>query len=212
MNKYPALSVTLALVAGLVLANASLGESYAYTNAEKTLYGHFTLVVKDDYGNIRDYIEVDNTITDEGDGCIGNLAFAATGASCSGGVIDAISVSNCDAAGSGDSGNADCATIADTTTQFDDTENADVGDECDTTGEGGFSSTYTARVGATPAKVRITSTFDTAEIDSDGLVKQAGILNGCAAGDQLFAIKAFATVTLAGSDTLTVNYDVSFSG
>ncbi|MFQ5970303.1 MAG: hypothetical protein ACE5J2_07415 [Nitrososphaerales archaeon] len=212
MEKYSQLTVILAIVAGLVLATpATLNQSFAYTaSAEKKMLGHFTLVVKDEFGNIKDYLEFDNTITDEGDGCVGNLVFGGSGAACAGGVVDAIGVSDCDAAGTGDANNADCAVIGDTTTQFDDTA-ADIGDHCDDAGE--VTKTYTDRItDGTAANVEVEATFDNTELTFPYTAKEAGILNGCLAGDQLFAIKAFANVSLSGSDTLTVKYKVSFTG
>ena len=209
---YKQLGMIIVFAGGLMLSNtAILNEAYAYTSSAsgtKTMFGHFTLVVKDEFGNIKDYIEFDNTITDEGDGCIGNLVFGATGATCTGGVMDAVAVSDCDAAGTTDPGNTDCAVIADTTTTFDDLDDADIGDSCKDAGS--VTKTYTASTGNN--SVRMSAQFATADVDASGEVKEAGILNGCIAGDEVFAMKAFGTVTLTGSDTLTVNYDITFAG
>lgn len=207
MNKHARLTVILALAGALAVANAGMvNQSFAYTaSAEKTMLGHFTLIAKDEYGNIKDYQEVDNIITDEGDACIGNLAFSATGASCSGGVMDSLAVSDCDGAGTGDLTNGTCGAPAETTTQLDDVDNADIGDQCEAA-----TSNYTAASGNN--KVTLSATFNAADVDASGDVMEAGVLNGCLAGDQLFALKTFTTINITGSDTLTVNYEITFSG
>jgi hypothetical protein len=204
MNKTPKLTMLLALVGGLTLANASIGQSFAYTaSSEKTMYGHFTLIVKDEFGNIKDYIEVDNVITDEGDECIATLSFAGATATCAGSVIDTVAIADCEGVA--------CAAVSDTTTTFDDADNVDCGDN--------------AKVGATtstwstgPNKVRLSATFATGDtgLGTPYTAREAGILNSaggtCVTADELFAIKTFADVTIAGADTLTVNYDVTFAG
>jgi hypothetical protein len=207
MNKHPKLTIILTLVGGLTLANASIGQSFAYTaSSEKTMYGHFTVIAKDEFGNIKDYQEFDNVITDEGEACLGNLAFSASGASCSGGVIDTLAIADCSA-------DSTCAAVVDSTTTFDDSSNANCGDNAKV----GATSTYTAVSGAN--KVRLSATYATTDsgLSDPFTAREAGILNSagasCAAGDQLFAIKVFSSaVTIAGSDTLTVNYDIAFSG
>ena len=208
MNQYLQLTVILALVGGLALTNTTIfNESFAYTStasAEKNMYGHFTVIAKDEFGNIKDYQEFDNVITDQGDACLGNLAFSATGASCSGGVIDTLAIADCNGAA--------CAAVTDATTQFGDTS-ADCGDNAKV----GATSTYTAVSGAN--KVRLSATYATTDtgLSDPYTAREAGILNSagasCVAADQLFAIKVFTSaVTIAGTDTLTVNYDITFSG
>lgn len=228
MNRYSQMTVILALVGGLALANTNFKESFAYTGTaseEKTLFGHFTLVVKDEFGKIKDYLEFDNVITDQGDGCIGTLVFAGATATCSGGIIDTIGLSDCSGPGTIDIGNTACGDAigvahGDGTTLFDETAGAGTGpDDCGD-GSKAATSTFTARVvsPATPAKVRLSATFASADITGGFpfTAREAGILNtvgaACAEADQLFAIKAFADVALSGSDSITVNYDVSFSG
>lgn len=217
MNRYPRMTVILALVAGLALANASINESFAYTataSAEKTMYGHFTIIVKDEFGNIKDYQEFDNVITDQGDACITNLAFAGSGATCTGGIADRIGVSDCDAPATGEGPGSACAVSANGTTLFDDNTTVGTTDECGD-GNKAATSTYTAVSGAN--KVTLAATFAFAEVDASGEVRQAGITNSvgasCAAADQLWAIKSFTSlVTLVSGDSLTVNYEITFSG
>lgn len=224
MNRYPQLTVIMALVGGLVLANPSIfNESFAYTSTastEQTLLGHFTLIVKDEFGNIKDYREFDNHIVDQGDQCIANLIFTGTvGATCAGGTFNEIGVSDCDdATVTNDSthtptaGNATCDLITDTTSTFDEavaggppTRDA-VGDYCEIVA----SNTYTTG----PNKVRASTTITEAEITPPppNIVREAAILNSCTADEQMLAIQSFADVTLNAGDSLTINYDISFSG
>ena len=132
MNRFAQLTVIMALVGGLALANASMfKDSFAYSaSTDKAVYGHFTLIVNDEFGNIQDYMEFDNVITDEGDDCIAVLAFGSTlgAGDCTEGIIDAISVADCSA-------DNVCAAVADVTTAFDDSDSVNIGDECDTAGE-----------------------------------------------------------------------------
>jgi len=207
MNRFAQLTVIMALVGGLALANGSMfKDGFAYSaSTDKAVYGHFTLVVNDEFGNIQDYIEFDNVITDEGDDCIAVLAFGSTLGSgdCTEGIIDAIAIADCSA-------DDICAAVGDATTAFDDSDSANIGDECDTAGE--VTNVYTQSSGAN--KVRLTATFDTTETADPFTARQAGILNDCtdSTAPELFAIQNFSDVTISGSDTLTINYDVSFSG
>jgi len=220
MNRYPQLTVIMALVGGLVLANPSIfNESFAYTSTastETTVLGHFTLILKDEFGNIKDYREFDNHIVNEGDSCIANLLFtSATGSACGGLTFNEIGVSDCSdgtVAPADDThtpaGNATCDLITDATNVFDELAGtaANFGDFCEIVA----SNTYTTA----PNKVRSSTTVTELEIPgaAPNIVREAGILNDCAVDQQMLAIQSFADVTLNTGDSLTINYDISFSG
>lgn len=215
MNRYTQLTATMALIAVLTLANTAVLSSYAYAPATESnsARGHFILVVHDEFGNIKDYQEIDNIVVDEGDACIANLAFGdATNvlAACANGKFDAVAVSDCDGLPTAGA----CEALTDTTTALDDadTDGAEIGDECDDEGTdpAEFSATWTAAT----RKATLTAkfTFTPLEVDASGTIKQAAIVNNCTmpGTNQMFAIQNFASpITLTGSDTLTINYEVT---
>ncbi|GEM_PF-2816362 len=219
------LGIILALAGGLVLASvaallnastptasvSSVAEEFETYSILPTLQkysayqGHITMIVTDMFGNIKEYREMDNNIVDEGKDCVSDLVFETNDASCDNQTkFTNVVVSNCDAAGSGDATNSNCAdTTPDTVTGFDDTEDAEQGDECNA-----GTVTYTDATNV----VRVQAVFTEAEITGESPLRESGIVNACAAGNELFAIQSFADINLATNDQLTVNWDITLTG
>ena len=222
MNTDRQLGVILALAGGLVLAGIaallntsasmnSINEELETYSVQPTIQkhsayqGHITMIVADQFGNIKEYREMDNNIVDEGKDCVSDLVFETNDASCDNQTkFTNVVVSNCDAAGSGDATNASCAdTTPDTVTAFDDTEDTEQGDQCNA-----GTVTYTDATNV----VRVQAVFTEAQITGESPLKESGIVNACGAANELFAIQSFADINLSTNDQLTVNWDITLTG
>jgi hypothetical protein len=149
-------------------------------------YGHFTLVVYDEFGVVKQYQQSDNLVVDNGLDCMGDLVFGT--ALCTGEAFyDYIEI------GTGST----APTIADTTIE---------------TPIGGCARVQDATVAgdtATPGEITATveSTFSGATCAAT--VTEAGVFDASTSGNMI-ARSTFAGVTVGASDTLTVTYNIKF--
>ena len=224
MNANSQLGIIMALAGGLVLAsvvaflntsaNVSMtlddGDSDSAIHANSiqnpsTYKGHITMIVTDQFGSIKEYREMDNNIVDEGKDCVSDLVFETNDASCDNQPkFTNVVVSNCDGAGTGDATNGVCAdTTPDTVTTFDDVEDTEQGDQCNA-----GTITYTDATNV----VRVSAVITEAQITGESPLRESGIVNACAAGNELFAIQSFADINLSTNDQLTVNWDITLTG
>ena len=196
----------LALLFGII-ATMSLGtmNTVVADTSERTgvALGHVTLVLRDSDGEIKQYVQTDNVVTNEGLDCLVDTLFGsvATGTCTSTGNMDIIGLGTGAAGGAGATGVttplasgciafADPGVVADTgtTTQAIQVEVV----------FGGFTST-----GA-----------DLAATQCEATITEAGLFNTGGATtvtDNMFSIQGFTGVAIATADTLTVTWDIDFT-
>jgi len=149
-------------------------------------YGHFTLVVYDEFGVVKQYQQTDNLVVDTGLDCMGDLVFGTT--LCTGeAFFNHIEI------GTGVTG----PLISDTTIE---------------TAIGGCARVLDATVAgtsATPGEITATveSTFSGATCAAT--VTEAAVFDALTVGNMI-ARSTFAGVTVGAADTLTVTYNIKF--
>ncbi len=155
-------------------------------NDSVTAYGHFTLVVYDEYGVVKQYQQTDNLVVDTGLDCMGDLVFGTT--LCTGeAFFNHIEI------GTGST----APVIANTAIE---------------TPIGGCARVLDATVAgtsATPGEITATveSTFSGATCAAT--VTEAGVFDALTVGNMI-ARSTFAGVTVGAADTLTVTYNIKF--
>lgn len=149
-------------------------------------YGHFTLVVYDEYGVVKQYQQTDNLVVDNGLDCMGDLVFGTT--LCTGeAFFNHIEI-----------GTGVTAPV--------------IGNTAIETPIGGCARVLDATVAgtsATPGEITATveSTFSGATCAAT--VTEAGVFDALTVGNMI-ARSTFAGVTVGAADTLTVTYNIKF--
>lgn len=150
-------------------------------------YGHFTLSVYDEFGNLKAYAESDNTVVDVGIDCIGDLVFGTSlGAGCT--TFDYLHIGN------GTTG----PTSADTT--LDVPKDGSCARIQDPTVAGNS---------ATPGEITVTIevTFDGSDC-SDPAIGEAAVFDALTSGNMMARALISPTVAVTTLDTLTVTYNI----
>jgi len=178
----------------LVAIFASLGAFVNYQNPSSGIeklnetigaYGHFTLTLYDEFGNIKAYGESDNTVVDVGIDCIGDDVFGTTlGTAC--GIFDYLHIGNGTVAPtSADTGlgtpiDPPCARIQDPVVA----------------GDSSVSGKIT---------VIIEVTFDGANC-TDTAIAEAAVFDALTSGNMMARALIIPTIPMTSLDTLTVTY------
>jgi len=164
--------------------------------------GHIELVKHDADGNITQYVQTDNFITDDGFDCMANYLFgAAAVGSCN---STATFFTTVGLGTSTQSGATNYQTLA--------TVNPDANCDYITDGEASFDSgttnqkaTVSVQIGGADA-----SANDVNDAHCQKSFTEAGLFNSQSPGD-MFAYQTFTSITIGASDTLTVTWDIVFS-
>lgn len=164
------------------------------------LKGHVTLVVRDGFGNIKDYREFDNTIFNNGRECLSDLISNTNPAGCTApGIFNRISVSDCDGGGGGGT-NVDCPVYAAT----DASPNLDNFEATAPLGDATLTDATTVW-DATNLRIEVDQTFSLSTPTLESPVKASGLYE---AGNEILAAQSFAPVTLTGTDTLQITWRI----
>ena len=171
------------------------------------IYGHLTLTVQDQFGNIKSYSQGDNVVVNNGENCASKLLFARTGGDASG---NTVCKSTSDAGfryigldeGAGPYGEDD----------------VDLDDPADSAGlstpllGAATWTNSTGTGGASNAVVAIAATFTNS--GASETIQGAGLLNATDAGTRsMFAHKlAAAPATVDTTDTLTATWTITVGG
>ena len=163
------------------------------------MMGHITLVLKDSDGNIKEYVQTDNAVTDTGRNCLSenltniNAACAAglftfiglgTNTALSGENVGTPLTGTCVRSDASDGGTGDVATSAGTTTEV-------------VTMQVIFGGATSTGAGVVSANCQAT-------------ISEAGLFNSVTpAADQMFAYQTFGGITLLTADTLTVTWVIN---
>lgn len=205
----------IGLLTGIALAVGMIGVNIAdgtFTVSDKTsdvyqetgmFSGHLEIIHTDADGNILTYLQTDNAIISKGENCAAQDLFGGTAGgtgatSCPSdpGIFDVIALTNTAAAG------VDALTLTGELT----------GSGLDRLAASSVAATTTAAgLGVdniTRLSVTFTNTGGSQDVSGSGLFNQTTL-----AGSAIFAQKDFGTsVTLATSDQLTVNWDITTGG
>ncbi|HXG14164.1 MAG TPA: hypothetical protein VNK25_03440 [Candidatus Nitrosotenuis sp.] len=204
------LGVALAIVAGMFTANVSglLGAKSTESGAQAAAMftGHVETVVRDADGNIKEYRQSDNVITNTGENCALRLLFqlnptgSGTGV-CTGALSTPWHVI---AIGSGTTAanNTQVALVAEHT--------GDLARGVATT-KTWFNSTSPS--GTNAARIQMERTF-TLSSGGPQTVAESGLFNSTTndSTDSMFARQAFGAITLNNGDSLTVRWTVNVGG
>lgn len=218
--------VSLAVVAGL-FGSGLLGVSI--TKADQTdlsttglITGHVTTIVRDSQGNIKEYRQSDNLIVNQGENCALKLLFqATTGAAgstvCAGANTVGfrfIEIGNVSATQSGTPANP----ISTDFRLYGSHNATTTGNNPGLVRKEATTVTWsnnTSATSSTGASVILSATF-TNSGSSSKTVNESGLFNttlgASGATDAMFARQTFSTITLAASDSLTVQWTVTVGG
>jgi len=191
------------ITAGALAGVFALPNVQAETQSETSgVLGHLTLIVTGPDGMIKQYVQTDNLVTDKGKDCIVKTVFNADTVTCGAGAFDTIGLGT---------GTGSTATSTDVFTplltpciRFADT--APVGD-----------------AGTATQKVTISASFggasqtgaDVDSVECAKIITEAGLFNAgspTTSGGDMFSYQSFASVTVGAADSLTVNWEIDFSG
>lgn len=188
------IAIVIALTTGIVLAQGMVlpkdaVQSTSIATATYPVLGHITLVVKDVNGNIKNYMQTDNTVTQVGEDCIVKRVMTTTGSTlsqcASSGAFTAIAI------GTGTAAAADSQTALQ-------------GTESSRSGVSSFSITAAGSGAGAHAVISKQFTGITATI------AESGVFDNNSTGGNMLARQTFTGVPLASSDSLTVNWDLKF--
>ena len=186
------LTAGIALVQGISLPK-DVAQSTSIATATYPILGHITLTVKDANGNIKDYVQTDNTVTQIGENCIVKRMFDNPGNTVTG--VQCTTNNNFKAIAIG----TGTATAADSQTALQGTESS-------RSGVSTFSLSPAGSLAGSHAVLSKTFTGITATIAESGVFNT----NGTGSGGDMLARQTFTGVSLTSSDSLTVNWDLKF--
>ena len=195
----------LALLFGIVatMGFGTMNTAVADTSEITGGLGHIELVLTDEAGNIKQYVQTDNFITHEGLDCLVDVLFRGASGTGTCGATDTF-----DAIGLG-IGSA--ATVASTALS------SGLASNCI-----GFTATPSADSGTLTQTITISAIFggagssgaDVFATECEQTITEAGLFNAggatTALGD-MFAYQTFTGITIANADTLTVTWDLDFT-
>lgn len=193
------------IAAGALVGVFALPNAQAEVQSETSgVMGHLTLIVTGPDGDVKQYVQTDNLVTDKGKDCIVvNLFNAGTNPTCT-------NANNFDTIGLGTgtgatAGSSNVVTpLAINCIRFQDA--TPLGD----TGTGTQKVTITASFGGASASGdNIDATECQAAITEAGLFNAGSATTG---GGDMFSYQSFTSVTVGASDSLTVNWEIDFSG
>ena len=196
----------LALLFGII-ATMSLGtmNTVVADTSERTgvALGHVTLVLRDSDGEIKQYVQTDNVVTNEGLDCLVDQLFGsvATGTCTTTGNMDIVSI------GTGAAGGATAVTLT-----------IPLAAGCIAFADPGVIADGGAGTQAIQVEVIFgglgSSGADLAATQCEATITEAGLFNTGGASttaNNMFAIQGFTGVTIATADTLTVTWDIDFT-
>jgi hypothetical protein len=161
--------------------------------------GHLTLVATDADGNITSYVQTDNLVTDLGKDCLVKQTFGTTVGGCLAATFNNIGLGT---------GTGQTATSTNVATPL---AAGCVRSAVSTNTETGTASeivTLKAIFGGASS-----SGADIANAACVATITEAGLFNSAtAATGQMFSYQSFTGVAIGASDTLTVQWDITFSG
>ena len=196
----------LAMLFGIVatMGFGTMNTAVADTSERTGGLGHIELVLADEAGNIKQYVQTDNFITHEGLDCLVDRLFGSSGTgSCGDSTVtfDAIGL-----------GTGSAATVSSSALT------AGLASGCF-----GFTDlTPTADGGTTTQVITIDAVFggagsasgDVQDVECEKTITEAGLFNAggaaVALGD-MFAYQTFTGITIATADTLTVTWALDFT-
>lgn len=211
------LGVALVIVAGLFTANVSGLMSVKATPIAKTMgangaymTGHVTTILTDSDGNVKQYRQSDNVITNNGENCVSKLLFQAAGGSglgsgtgtsvCTGALShawDIIAVGT----GTGKANGTDYVLGTELTTNGFQRAAATTKTFTNSSGSGATSS----------AQVVLAKTFT--NTGTSVQVAESGLFNNTSANTNgMFARQNFTAITVANGDSLTVQWTINIGG
>lgn len=208
-------SATIALMAIIAIGSGVAGFTFA-TNGETvtqatsfvvqpTMSGHMTIEVTDADGNLKDYIQTDNIVTQQGENCALRMLFtpgaahtaAATG-QC-GGALD----------------QAFTAIAVGTGTTVEDGEQTALTTESTTDGLGRAGATTVTWTNATGTETGVSAQIvlaNTFSVTGSHTITEAGLFNDTVKNDgtdAMFARKTFEGVSVNNLDSLTVTWTIN---
>lgn len=174
--------------------SVSADNSEAYSESG-LIMGHITMVVSDENGNIKDYIQTDNLVVDEGIDTMGDLIFPDINlnGNATDGKFDWIGIgTGSTAAAAGDTGEqtliSGCNRVQDDTV----------------TGDSGTSGEITVTVDASFSGSNCAGAVTEAVLTNSGT-------GGAADAGELLARQVFSAVNVGSSDTLTVSWEITLT-
>jgi len=193
----------LALLFGII-ATISFGANSAQAAEISGGLGHIELVLADSDGNIKQYVQTDNTITEEGLDCLVDSVFgtSGTGTCANNDPFDVIAI--------GEGTNGDQPNATGLTTEL-------------LTGCFAVAVTPTADTGDLTQRITITAVFGGGTAGSGDVDNAACIGNITEAGlfsigaptvttpTNIFAYQDFTVISIGTADTLTVTWDIDFT-
>ena len=198
----------LALLFGII-ATMSLGtmNTVVADTSERTgvALGHVTLVLRDSDGEIKQYVQTDNVVTNEGLDCLVDQLFGSvtTGTCTTTGNMDIVSI------GTGAAGGATAVTLT-----------TPLASGCIAFADPGV----VADAGTSTQAIQVEvvfggSTSTGADLapaggECEATITEAGLFNTGGAtttANNMFAIQGFTGVAIAAADTLTVTWDIDFT-
>ncbi len=196
----------LALLFGII-ATMSLGtmNTVVADTSERTgvALGHVTLVLRDSDGEIKQYVQTDNVVTEEGLDCLVDQLFGSvtTGTCTTTGNMDIVSM------GIGAAGGATATTLT-----------TPLASGCIAFADPGV----VADAGTSTQAIQVEVVFggststgaDIANAACEATITEAGLFNTGGATTptlNMFATQGFTGVAIAAADTLTVTWDIDFT-
>ncbi|MBS3926039.1 MAG: hypothetical protein KGZ34_05045 [Nitrosarchaeum sp.] len=172
----------------------------AMSNESSGVLGHITLIVADSDGNIKNYVQTDNLVTDVGKDCIVERTFGTTVAGCT----DGATFNNI-GLGTGTGQTATSSNVA-----------TPLGAGCVRVAASTNTETGTATETVTIKAIFGGSTSTGADVTNaacQATITEAGLFNSAtAATGEMFSYQSFTGVAIGASDTLSVQWDIAFSG
>ena len=165
------------------------------------MMGHITLVLKDSDGNIKEYVQTDNAVTDTGRNCLTENSFGVN-AACAAGFFTFIGLGT-NTALSGEN----VGTPLGTGCVRSDADDADPGDVATSSGTKPETITLAVVFGG-----ETSGAGGIANAACKATISEAGLFNSVtAATDQMFAYQTFTGILIGASDTLTVTWTVGIA-
>lgn len=203
----PLLLGSIAVVAAFLLSSGfsviNHENSESATSSDGAgLMGHITLIAYDPYGNIKQYVQTDNLVVDQGEACALRAVTGSTSTptDCGGTSVGSFNVI---ALGTGTvAANANDIALGAETTDSGLARTAATGNTVTNDPDG-----------ITGAKATLTKTFTRGAIGGTTAVAEAGIFNSTGTtSDALLARQQFTAISLGNNDQLAITWDIIFDG
>ena len=205
--------VGVAVLASVISFNlADLSDGTPSANDSAFIMGHVTATLTDENGYIKAYRQTDNMIVNTGldiianqvfsNGTITNNTAAGDAYATSGGTVKAVALGT-----GGD--NQPQEGQDDLTTYLSGCTNKTAGDD----GDNSYWDAGTDNSASTSDSVVVTSNTTFSGSNCQGSIDEVGLFTDITgtAGGRLFAIQEFDAISVGSSDTLTINWDITFA-